>query len=81
MSIASMIAIYFVLWWLCLFAVLPFGTRSQAESGEIIEGTEPGAPVMARLWPKLAATTVLAAVVLGLVMWGLSNPVLQEYWR
>ncbi|MCB1491238.1 MAG: DUF1467 family protein, partial [Rhodobiaceae bacterium] len=31
MSIASGVAIYFLIWWLVLFAVLPFGVRTQAE--------------------------------------------------
>jgi predicted secreted protein len=33
-SISTAFAIYFVLWWVVLFAVLPFGVRSQAEDGE-----------------------------------------------
>lgn len=81
MHIASMIAIYFVLWWLCLFIVLPIGARSQIDAGTIVTGSEPGAPAFLKMWPKFLATSVLAAVVLSLLMWGLSNPILQEYWR
>ena len=81
MGIASWAAVYFILWWVCLFAVLPFGVRNQSDADEVVEGTEPGAPVLFRLWPKLLATTILAAIVLALVIWGLSNPFLQEYWR
>ncbi len=76
----SYAALYFVLWWLCLFIVLPFGAHNQADTGEVIKGTEPGAPVLFRLWPKLLATSILAAVLLALVMWGLSNPYVQRYW-
>ena len=50
----SYAALYFVLWWLCLFIVLPFGARNQEDAGEVVRGTEPGAPVLFRLWPKLA---------------------------
>ena len=32
-SLRPSIAIYFVIWWLVLFAVLPFGVRSQHEAG------------------------------------------------
>ena len=81
MTGVSWIAIYFVLWWLCLFVVLPFGVKNQSDTDEVIPGTEPGAPVLLKLWPRLLATTVLALVVQALVMWGLSNPMLQEYWR
>ncbi|WP_409997548.1 DUF1467 family protein, partial [Escherichia coli] len=30
-SVSTAFAIYFVLWWVVLFAVLPFGVRSQME--------------------------------------------------
>lgn len=77
----SYVAIYFVIWWLCLFAVLPFGVRSQQESGDVVPGTEAGAPALPRLWIKLLVTTIVAGIVMAGVVWGLSNPVLQEYWR
>ena len=56
--------------------------RNQFDVGEWQEGTERGAPAgIFRFWPKLLITTVLAAVVTGLLLWGLSNPLLREYWR
>lgn len=82
MPLVSTIAIYFVVWWLCLFMVLPFGIKSQTETEQgAIKGTEPGAPWRANIGKKLLATTLLSAVVMALLLWGLSNPVLQEYWR
>ena len=63
MSIATAIAIYFVIWWVVLFAVLPWGVRSQHESGAVAPGTDPGAPAIPRLKAKLAWTTIVAAVV------------------
>jgi predicted secreted protein len=81
MQIGSILAIYFIVWWLCLFVVLPFRVRNQVDEGEWVQGTERGAPRFARLWPKLLATTVLAAVVTAGLFWLLSNPVLREYWR
>lgn len=80
MSWISYAAVYFVLWWLCLFLVLPFNVRNQHDTGQVTKGTEPGAPALLRLWPKLLVTTVLAAVLLVLLMWGLSNPDLRRYW-
>ena len=44
MKIGSIIAIYFVVWWTILFAILPFGVRTQEEEGEITLGTERSAP-------------------------------------
>ena len=64
MSIASAIAIYFIIWWLVLFLTLPFGIRNSHESGSVVEaGHEPGAPVNPRLWRKAFLTTVLATTV------------------
>ncbi len=61
MSIATAIAIYFIIWWVVLFAVLPWGVRSQQESGEVAPGTDPGAPAAHLVWRKLLWTTVTAA--------------------
>jgi predicted secreted protein len=57
------IAIYLTMWWVVLFAVLPLGVRSQAEAGEIVPGSDPGAPAIAGLKRKLVITTVVAAVL------------------
>jgi predicted secreted protein len=70
MSLASGIAIYFIVWWVCLFAVLPFGVKNAHETGETVEqGNEAGAPVNPRLRQKILATTILATAVFALI-WG-----------
>jgi predicted secreted protein len=81
MQIGSLLAVYFVIWWLCFILVLPIGSRSQAEAGEIVRGSDPGAPAVLRMWPKLLATSVLAIAMTALLFWGLSNPTLKEYWN
>ena len=48
-AISTAFAIYFVLWWVVLFLTLPFGVRSQHEDGDSLYGTDPGAPIMARM--------------------------------
>jgi predicted secreted protein len=67
MSLLPSIAIFFVIWWLCLFVVLPFGVKSQHEAGEIAPGTEAGAPHRPHLVRRAAATTVLAAIIFAAV--------------
>ncbi|MFM8748181.1 MAG: DUF1467 family protein [Aestuariivirga sp.] len=68
MSWASGIAIYFIVWWVCLFIVLPFGVKNAAEAGEAVEpGNEQGAPVAPMLWRKIIATTLLACAVFALI--------------
>jgi predicted secreted protein len=63
MSLVSSLAIYFVIWWLVLFVVLPFGVKSQHEMDEVAPGIEQGAPLQPQLLRKAAATTVLAGVI------------------
>ena len=68
MKIPSMIAIYFVIWWITLFAVLPFGIRNSAEAGkDVPEGHDKGAPVATGLLWKVGVTTVLAGLVFAVV--------------
>ena len=51
MDLLSSIALYFVLWWLCLFISLPIGVRAAHEEGEDVQiGNEPGAPTKPKLW-------------------------------
>ncbi len=64
-----MAAIYFIIWWLVLFVVLPFGVRSQHEHGQFVTGTDPGAPVFHQIKRKLVWTTVLAGVAFGVFYW------------
>ena len=56
-------AIFFTIWFTVLFAVLPFGVRSQHETGDFVAGTDPGAPVEPRLLAKAIWTTVISVVV------------------
>ncbi len=69
MSWATIAAIYFIIWWVVLFAVLPWGVRSQEESGEVAPGTEPGAPAALGLKAKVLWTTFVATVVFGGFYW------------
>lgn len=63
-------ALYFTIWWVVLFAVLPFGVRSQHEDGDFIAGTDPGAPVTPRLGLKAIWTTVISLVLfIGFYVW------------
>jgi predicted secreted protein len=68
-SFSTAFAIYFVLWWIVLFTTLPFGVRSQHEDGESVAGTDPGAPVLARMGRKLLWTTLISGVIFGIGMW------------
>jgi predicted secreted protein len=71
-TISTGFAIYFVLWWIVLFLTLPFGVRSQHEDGEgagqVVPGTDPGAPVAPQMGRKLIWTTVISAVLFAAAM-------------
>ncbi len=77
MTISSALAIYFVVWWVVLFAVLPFGVRSQHEEGGGVEGTDPGAPVAHGMVRKLVWTTIISAVLFGAGMWAIALGILN----
>ena len=62
MSIGSSVAIYFVIWWTTLFAVLPLGIRSQLEAGEVSPGSDPGAPAKTRVLKIVLVNTLVSAV-------------------
>jgi len=63
MSKATGLAMFFLIWWVVLFAVLPWGVRSQHEGGAMTPGTDPGAPVIPKLGRKLVWTTLVAGLV------------------
>jgi predicted secreted protein len=64
MSPLTLFAIYLVIWWTVLFAVLPLGTKTYAESGiEVTDGGDPGAPVDPKLKRKFITTTWVSAIV------------------
>jgi len=60
-------AIFLTIWFTVLFAVLPFGVRSQHETGEIAPGSDPGAPAAPKLFLKFAWTTLISAFVFATV--------------
>jgi predicted secreted protein len=63
MAWTTMTAIYFITWWTVLFAVLPWGVRSQTEQGDVVPGTDPGAPAFPQLKSKIVWTTVVTTIL------------------
>ena len=67
MKLTSAIAIYFLIWSLTLFAVLPVGVRTARESGEArVPGQADSAPQSPDLWRKAKLTTLISAVLFAL---------------
>ena len=69
MNLVFALAIYFVCWWIVLFAILPFGVTTQQEAGEVSPGTAESAPVAPKLIPKLIATTIASAIIFAIIYW------------
>jgi predicted secreted protein len=68
MDLPWVISIYFVTWWIVLFAILPLGIQSHAEAGTKPEpGHDPGAPVNPNLKKKAFTTSWVAAIVTALI--------------
>ena len=63
MNLALAAAIYAICWWLVLFTILPIGVRTQEEEGVISPGTPASAPARPFIVKKLAATTIVSAVL------------------
>lgn len=59
----SAFVVWLILWWLVLFIILPIGVRGQAEEGEIVKGSEPGAPHKLDIKRKFIQTTIIASAL------------------
>lgn len=82
MQFGSIVAVFFVIWWLCFIAVLPIGSRSHHETGEaLVRGADPGSPIAPRVRQKLLIATGLAIFFTSLLLWILANETLMAYWN
>ena len=68
MNLVNAFLIYILFWWVTLFAILPLGVRGQAEEGNVVPGTEPGAPVQAQMKKKVILTTIVSLVLFGIFL-------------
>lgn len=57
MDIVSALAVYFIIWWTVLFAVLPFGVERSAKHSDT------GAPETPNLKRKAVITTLVSFVI------------------
>ena len=71
MGLVSGAVVYFLIWWVALFCVLPIGIRPDV-SGASTTGGWRGAPLRTRVWFVLLGTTILAAMLWAVVWWIMS---------
>jgi predicted secreted protein len=65
MNWISGFAVYFVIWWTVLFAMIPFGVRTQEEEGDVTLGTTASAPSGSHMGKAVLRTTVVSALIYG----------------
>ncbi|MEW7006778.1 DUF1467 family protein [Lentilitoribacter sp. EG35] len=63
MGITTYLAIYFIMWWITLFLVLPFTGKSQAESGDVTLGTVKSAPSDPKFGRIIIINSIVASVM------------------
>ena len=68
MSWVSGFAVYVIIWWTVIFAVLPFGVQPIA-ADQVSKGHAAGAPRRPRILLKVAVTSLIAAVLWLIVYW------------
>ncbi|AGK57464.1 hypothetical protein HYPDE_28928 [Hyphomicrobium denitrificans 1NES1] len=56
------VATFFCLWFITLFAVLPFFAHTQEEAGEVVPGTPESAPHKINLLKVFCVNTVVTAI-------------------
>ena len=61
------VATFFCLWFITLFAVLPFFAHTQDEAGDVVPGTPGSAPHQINILKVFAVNTVVAAVAFAVV--------------
>lgn len=67
MQWTSALAIYFIIWFFCLFLILPFHARRAGEGQAVsIPGEDKGAPARFAAGRAALQVTLLAALVFGL---------------
>ena len=65
----SIVAEYFICWWITLFLVLPIGLRTQGEEKSVVNGSVESAPANFRFCRMFLLNTIVAAIAYGIFYW------------
>ena len=63
MSWVSFLALFFITWWVVLFAILPFSLRTQDEDEDVTLGTVSSAPRGPHMLRAVLRTTIVTLVL------------------
>lgn len=64
MTWVSVFAVYFILWWIVLFATLPFSLRTQDDEKDVTLGTVSSAPGRPHVLRAMVRTTIVSALIM-----------------
>ncbi|MDQ6434460.1 DUF1467 family protein [Mesorhizobium sp. LHD-90] len=68
MTYISAFAVFLIIWWVVLFAVLPFGLKTQDDDGEVLPGTHSSAPRGPHMLRAVIWTTVVSLLIFGFLV-------------
>ncbi len=68
------VVVFLIIWWVVLFAVLPWGVRTP-ENPETGHATS--APVKPMLWRKVLVTTLITGVLWGIAYWLITSDLIS----
>ena len=63
LTVGGAAALYFVVWWTALFAILPLRNQAETRTEHVVPGQDPGAPANPRLREKAIWTTLFAGAI------------------
>lgn len=63
MTWLSYFAVYFIIWWVTLFAILPLSLRTQDDEQDVTLGTVSSAPSGAHMLRAVIRTTIIATLI------------------
>lgn len=69
MNWISFTALFFITWWITLFAVLPFSVRTQDDDQNVTLGTVPSAPHGPHMRRAVIRTTIVTVIIIGTVFY------------
>ena len=67
MGPTSALVLFAVIWFMTLFVVLPLRLTTQGDAGQIVPGTQAGAPHELNLKKKLKVTTLVSVVLFAII--------------
>ena len=74
MGITSALVLFAVIWFMTFLIVIPFKIETQGDLGDVVEGTQAGAPenhyLSKKAWIATGISAVIWAIVAGIIVSG-----------